>query len=365
MKRKTILKEASVLLITAVLFFSSTLVMANTNNQTADNISNLNSTMKKTFEPGKVGRGTLGTVIFSQPPYGPNEWVTAYTSSSQPGYGWLCQEDFWNLSVSIDDVEWWGFQAIYSAGWIPGDPTGAVFEIKFYQDVGGAPGSVVKVFSNLTPAIVDLGYWNWVSNLYYFSVNLPEKVNLATGWISIDNTFTPDSSAMLWIDSSVGNLNALQNSVNLGINLAFNLTHTPEANLDCDGDLSWDDIKPGSTVTGNFGVGNIGEIGSLLNWKVDSWPTWGTWTFSPPSGTGLLDGTWVPVTVTVVAPAEKNKEFSGNVTVINVDDPSDYCIVPVYLKTPLNYNHYFQQFFEWLFEQFPNAFPRLRQLMGY
>jgi hypothetical protein len=139
----------------------------------------------------------------------------------------------------------------------------------------------------------------------------------------------------------------------------------PEPDLGCDGSLGWDDVKPGATVTGQFAVGNMGEIGSLLNWKVDSWPSWGTWTFTPNEGTGLAKGDWTTITVTVIAPDEKKKEFDGNVTLVNIDDPSDYCIIPVSLTTPLKQNLYFQPFFERLFERFSNAFPILWHILRY
>jgi hypothetical protein len=109
----------------------------------------------------------------------------------------------------------------------------------------------------------------------------------------------------------------------------------------------------------------MGEVGSLLNWNVDSWPTWGNWTFSPPNGAGLPDGSWVTITVTVVAPPEKKTNFTGKIKMINSDDPTDFCEVDVYLKTPLNQNIYFQQLFERMFQRFPHAFPILRHLLGY
>jgi hypothetical protein len=139
----------------------------------------------------------------------------------------------------------------------------------------------------------------------------------------------------------------------------------PEPDLTCDGSLSWDKVKPGDTVNGTFQVGNMGEVGSLLNWNVDSWPTWGNWTFSPPNGAGLPDGSWVTITVTVVAPPEKKTNFTGKIKMINSDDPTDFCEVDVYLKTPLNQNIYFQQLFERMFQRFPHAFPILRHLLGY
>jgi len=114
----------------------------------------------------------------------------------------------------------------------------------------------------------------------------------------------------------------------------------PVPDLCCNGSLSWDEVAPGSTVTGDFDVSNCGEDGSELNWEVKEWPNWGNWTFTPSSGTGLTPAMgWINVDVEVVAPDDPDTEFTGEVKVINSDDPSDYCIIPVYLKTPVNQNN--------------------------
>jgi hypothetical protein len=106
--------------------------------------------------------------------------------------------------------------------------------------------------------------------------------------------------------------------------------------LDCTGSLSWTDVDPGATVTGTFQVQNIGDTGSLLNWTINtSLLSWGTWLFSPASGTGLTpeDGT-VDVIVTVIAPDEAESEFEGYIRVENQQDSTDFNVIPVSLVTP-------------------------------
>jgi len=141
--------------------------------------------------------------------------------------------------------------------------------------------------------------------------------------------------------------------------------NTPD--LECTGNLSWTGIEPGATVVGSFQLQNIGDNDSLLNWTIDSSSiSWGTWSFNPASGTRLSpeDGQ-VTVQVWVVAPNEGNTEFQGNLRVENQDNSTDFCLIPVYLKTPLNQDLHFQQFFGRMFQQFPYAFPILRHLMGF
>ncbi|KYK24202.1 hypothetical protein AYK24_06420 [Thermoplasmatales archaeon SG8-52-4] len=120
--------------------------------------------------------------------------------------------------------------------------------------------------------------------------------------------------------------------------------------LDCEGSLSWSNIKPGAIVEGSFKVQNIGDNGSRLNWTIDmSSITWGNWTFTPSYGENLTpeDGQ-VTIKVSVVAPNEIESEFQGNITIENKDNSSDFGLIPVYLKTPLNINVKYPSFFQFM-----------------
>ncbi len=124
--------------------------------------------------------------------------------------------------------------------------------------------------------------------------------------------------------------------------------------LDCDGSLSWTDVNPGDTVTDSFTVENIGDAGSELNWEIESYPDWGTWTITPDSGTGLTpEGSPVTIEVSVVAPDEGETEFTGEVKVVNSDDPDDFCIIDVSLVTPVSQQLLILQFLKNLAERFP------------
>jgi len=135
------------------------------------------------------------------------------------------------------------------------------------------------------------------------------------------------------------------------------------ADLSCEGSLSWTDVQGGSTVEGSFSVENIGDIGTLLDWEIESYPEWGIWTFNPDSGEDLTpeDGA-VTVDVEVVSPDDPNKDFTGEVKIVNSGNSGDYCIIDVSLVTPVN-QHNNLPFFQRFLEHFPNAFPILRQLL--
>jgi hypothetical protein len=140
----------------------------------------------------------------------------------------------------------------------------------------------------------------------------------------------------------------------------------PASDLECTGNLSWSNIKPGGTVHGSFQVQNVGDPGSLLNWTINNTLTWGTWTFTPSSGEDLTPAQGpVIVQVYVVVPKEKNAGFQGNITIVNKENSSDYCMIPVTLTTPLSQNIEHQGFLARLLVLFPHAFPILRYLMGF
>ncbi len=135
----------------------------------------------------------------------------------------------------------------------------------------------------------------------------------------------------------------------------------PEPDLDCEGSLSWTDVPAGSTVEGSFEVSNIGEDGSELNWEVIAWPDWGDWMFTPNGGTGLPGGGSVTVVVSVIAPSEKKKTFTGNVTIVNTDNSSDFYEITASLTTPRAINGSY--LLKLILEKYPNMFPILRHLI--
>ncbi len=142
------------------------------------------------------------------------------------------------------------------------------------------------------------------------------------------------------------------------------VSHLPD--LECSGSITWNDVKPGATVIGDFQIQNTGDPASLLNWTVNITSiTWGTWSIDPENGENLTpeDGP-VTVHVSVVAPDEKNSNFDGYIRVENKDNHSDFGVIPVYLNTVASQDLSLRQIFVNFFERFPNVFPILRHLLG-
>jgi hypothetical protein len=246
--------------------------------------------------------------------------------------------------------------------------------IMFYRDdLGpdvGYAGPFYYSWMEITTTILELGK-------YEMSVELPVNVVFTSDkyWISIwaigpmppqsgwgyhfdpvklhQAVFKSDYFGIpYWIDFSV--LTGLDPA-----DMAFQLTEgsSPEPDLGCDGRLYWEDVTPGNTVIGEILVYNEGDAGSTLNWQVASWPTWGTWTFNPPSGS--ISYSYTPIQVIVVAPPDRTETFLGTVKIINSDDPTDFCEIPVTLHTPRNRGIFFN-----IFEQIINQFPQLKTIFG-
>lgn len=129
--------------------------------------------------------------------------------------------------------------------------------------------------------------------------------------------------------------------------------------LDVTGQLAWAQVPAGSTQTATLEVSNIGTLGSELDWEVDSFPSWGTWTFTPSSGTDLTTtGSPTSVNVEVVAPDETEKDFDGVVKFVNSEDSADFVEIAVTLSTPNVYNTPIMN----LFQRIVNRFPLLQRI---
>ena len=137
--------------------------------------------------------------------------------------------------------------------------------------------------------------------------------------------------------------------------------------LSCNGSLTWVDVKPRATITGSFTVENIGAALTNLSWEITDSPDWGTWTFTPADGNNLTpeEGP-VTINVSVIAPEKRNTEFTGQITIVNSKNSSDYDTIPVSLGTPYRPVHSILfEILQALMERFPHAFPMLRLLLNY
>jgi hypothetical protein len=369
-KNIAFLKGAFVLLVSAVLLFSVTALAV-----TADKIFIMNSA-------DKTGRlASVGDFVWDNN----MTYENLLACQNDPVYGELGSDaDDFQLTATTE------FCAIlWIGGYWNGNPGATSWQITIYADdgTGNAPGAVLWGPTTFPYADCNEEFVEQISASYYYSYwvffspgfTAQAGVKYWIGWQG-QLTFPPQSGIAghslvtmheekfkstyfgypTWTDASAVFGEAYDIAFALG-----GWVLPPEPKLACIGSLGWSDVKAGDTVNGSFQVGNVGDHDSYLNWQVSSWPSWGTWTFTPAAGTGLAQGDWVTVSVSVVAPGDKKTNFTGNVTIVNTENASDFYVIPVYLHTPLYQGLHNRPFLERLFERFPHAFPILRQLMGY
>lgn len=106
------------------------------------------------------------------------------------------------------------------------------------------------------------------------------------------------------------------------------------SDLYCEGNIVFNDVKPGETIISGFSIENKGVSFSNLSWEIVEWPEWGNWTFSINEGYNLTpeDGS-LYIEVSVKIPNEKNHNFIGEIKIINKEFYSDYEIIPVSIST--------------------------------
>lgn len=136
-----------------------------------------------------------------------------------------------------------------------------------------------------------------------------------------------------------------------------------DSDLHGEGALYWSDIKPRSTVEGNFTIESVGDTGSEIDWEIISWPDWGDWTVNPDSGEDFTheDGP-LKINVSVIVPRGRNKHYNGYVKVADVDNSTNSCLIHVSLTTPhIIWEFHLLQLF---LQKHPSAFPLLRRLLN-
>ena len=190
-------------------------------------------------------------------------------------------------------------------------------------------------------------------------LNLGEGMNVTI--YSVEN----DSIKLLCQETGSGNIEFTLPSWSIYYVEVGSPDVSPGPNLECDGSLSWNKVKPGEMVNGSFTVENIGDSDTLLDWEISEHPSWGEWIFTPETGDDLRpeDGP-VIVQVSVVVPNEQNKGFTGSIQIVNREDSSDFCMVVVSLATPKDKQMIRTLFIQFL-ERALGCFPLFERLLDF
>jgi hypothetical protein len=187
---------------------------------------------------------------------------------------------------------------------------------------------------------------------YYMVIRTHSPAGQSYCWLyESSSTNDPYERGKQWYSQTFGNL-WMESDDSSYVDSTFRTySYISTPDLACDGALNWTEVKPGEIVTGSFTVENAGSSFSYLNWKIPQWPSWGVWSFTPSSGTGLKpeDGPTI-VQISVEAPhTEIPDQYSGQITIVNEEDDSDYCTISALLQTPKNKESISSQLLQSLF----------------
>lgn len=305
---------------------------------------------------------------------------TTYSWNYQGGYGSAVTLADVNCDNTLDLATgaWWDYTHIFlndgtglpsSPSWTSGGTS--VVEKIVFGNVG--PEFIEKTFTKTYAADED-------RKLFYLPHQNIQKINsVSLDGVTLDSSKYTYSREHTWI--------TVYNTPTESVEVAYNYSRSLDMvisnwdpdkgnylyynqicqasvpDLQCEGNLRFIDIPPGSTNNGTFTIENVGDPESELNWEISELPEWGEWTFNPASGTGLTpeDGN-ITIEVIVVAPEDKNEIFTGNVRITNTDNTNDYCVIDVLLITP-RIKPAYHETINRLIERFSNRFPIVRYIL--
>ena len=150
-------------------------------------------------------------LLYYQTVMGPDDAWNAFTSAQTSQFDYEVADNFTSDLYSITDFHWWGLSLLYNAGWFACDPTGLTFDLTFYADAGGQPGTAVCSFTGLTPtATVGASYGGYT--LYYWDVTGLSPACQPTGatWVAVKSYANAADCAFLWMSGTGGDGAAMQ-----------------------------------------------------------------------------------------------------------------------------------------------------------
>lgn len=130
-------------------------------------------------------------------------FVLDFASTSDDDPGLAVADDFSGLSSAIDSLNWWGIDFYYDgSAWSACTKTDLVFDVIFYQDGSGMPGTIQhqEVVTATRIATTELFAG---APVYKYSADLATPVSMASGWVSIvGHADTSGACWFLWNSST-------------------------------------------------------------------------------------------------------------------------------------------------------------------
>jgi len=169
--------------------------------------------------PSGPGCGDIGDpgFLLGQDTIGPDGAISAATSGQATWGSYVEAETI----AQAADPDWfdvgsltvWGISALFDgSSWNVCDPTGMTFDVIFYEDNAGVPGTVICNVQSVVPTITNTGLvYLGAYDLLQFDLSAAcDLGSIGTKWFSVQSeTMTPDCSFM-WVNAVSGDGQSLQ-----------------------------------------------------------------------------------------------------------------------------------------------------------
>lgn len=203
MRKRNFFKDAGILLI-AITLLLSTAITGITQEEKKETI---NPAFLRTENPNPYevenNQPLLGSELFQQLPFEPEESWIFYTSDLDAGY--RVHDEYWDVDKSICDIHWWGLSLVYP--WSDCDPEGMEFEIIFWDSLLGNKICEYEV----SPTAEATGKYYAGFEMYYWETFLdPCCEQIPDGWVSIQSSSSTNDCWFLWAGSDEGDLYCYQ-----------------------------------------------------------------------------------------------------------------------------------------------------------
>jgi len=332
--------------------------------------------------------------------------ITAFVKQAEPGtvqpiWGWKSSENHWNddaVWTFIDTIQWIEMyeppdfqQSLDLAFVIDGEPVEdpcievdkKVYDKKnqsWVEEIDAQIGDTVRFQINIhncggydlynievkdmLPACLE---YTGEAIPYTPQINGKNLTWSFDGPLPFCHNITIEFSAIVVSEGkNVNNVNVSADSIGGQVNASdtavVQVGKDLVEDLFCEGQINWDNIRPGAMVTSSIAVYNIGDPNSELNWSICNTPSWGTWVFSPNSGTNLMPtASPTVINVTAIAPSGINSNYAGQIKICNDENSSDFCFIDVILTTPKHKFSSLPLFFS-IVEQYMDTFPWMKIL---
>ena len=179
------------------------------------------------YEPsGRGGALTDGDILkcssqalYGQEPLSPASWRSPISDVSNPFNGeyFARYDNFTITEGSICYLKFWGMPWMWDEFWYGCDENPMTFRIRFFEDIGLDIGNLVLSFDvELTGTPTGVFYFETGDDQYVelleYKVNLPQKVNLKNGWVSVMgiSVKSPQDCGFGWMGSPYGDAYSLR-----------------------------------------------------------------------------------------------------------------------------------------------------------